>query len=185
MAKQRQARKCKGKRTDGNPCGNWAMLGALVCRSHGGKAPQVQAQAQENLADERIDRMLYRYQAESCANPLEALQRLAGRALALERAIGEMVNRLGDELRYEHEKGGEQLRSEVTILERAMDRCGRLLVDIAKLNIEERLARVTERQAEMVQAALDASMAEMGYPPAEQTAIRKSVARHLRAVPAA
>lgn len=184
MARKRQARRCKGTRTNGQPCGNWAMIGSMVCHAHGGKAPQVRAAAAEAIADERIEKLLYRYQAEACGDPLEALQRLAGRALAVEQALGRMVNDL-DEIRFTDEKGAEQLRSEVALLERAMDRCGKLLVDIAKLNIDERMAKVTERQAEIMQAALDASLAEMGYPPAEQTAIRKSVARHLRAVPAA
>ena len=39
-------------------------------------------------------RLLYRHQAEPCGDPLEALQRLAGRALALEQTIGKMVNDL-------------------------------------------------------------------------------------------
>lgn len=184
MAKKRQARKCKGTRTNGQPCGNWAMNGSTVCHSHGGRAPQVKAAAAARMAEERVERLLYRYQAEPTADPLEALQRLAGRALAMEQAIGNLVNNLED-LRFTDEKGAEQLRSEVVILERAMDRAGKLLVDIAKLNIEERLAKVTERQTEIMQAALDASMTEMGYPPDQRVAIRKSLARHLRAVPAA
>lgn len=184
MAKVRQARKCKGTRTNGEPCGNWAMNGSTVCHSHGGRAPQVKAAAAVRLAEERVEKLLYRYQAEPTADPLEALQRLAGRALAMEQAIGDLVNNLED-LRFTDEKGAEQLRSEVVILERAMDRAGKLLVDIAKLNIEERLAKVTERQAELVQAALAAGMADLGYPADQQTALRRSVARHLRAVPAA
>ena len=73
--------------------------------------------------------LLYQHDSAPVANPLEALQALAGRALALESAIGAMVNKLNGDLRYDTETGGEQLRAEVAVLERAMDRCGRLLVD--------------------------------------------------------
>lgn len=180
MAKRRQARKCTGRRTDGNPCGNYAVNGATVCAAHGGRAPQVKAKARENLAEERLERLLYRYQAEPCASPLEALQRLAGRALALEQAIGEKVNEL-TAIRYENDHG-EQLRAEVAVLERAMDRAGRLLVDIAKLNIEERMARVTEVQIQQVTTAMTAALTEMGLSREQQRDARQRVARHLRPV---
>lgn len=45
MAKVRQARKCRARRTDGHPCQGWAIVGATVCRAHGGAAPQVQRAA--------------------------------------------------------------------------------------------------------------------------------------------
>jgi len=54
MAKKRQAKHCTGHRADGSPCGAWAVVGAVVCGAHGGKAPQVQAAAQARLAVERV-----------------------------------------------------------------------------------------------------------------------------------
>jgi hypothetical protein len=147
------------------------------CSWHGGCAPSGRAAA----VTEQAERLLYRYDAAPCGDPLEALQRLAGRALALEDTIGAIVNDM-NAIRYEAEGGGEQLRSEVAVLERAMDRCGHLLVDIAKLNIDERLAKVTERQAELVSAALTAALTEMGLPPEQQRDARSIVARHLRLV---
>lgn len=76
-------------------------------------------------------------------NPLEELQALAGRVLAWERAIGELVNGLS-EIRYESEHGGEQFRVEVALLERAMDRCERVMVAMAR---RLRLVAAQERQA--------------------------------------
>lgn len=183
MARKRQARRCSGKRaSDGAPCGAWAINGGTVCQAHGGRAPQVKAKARENLADARLDRLVRMHEPGSAAvgDPLEALQRLASRAIALEEAIGRMVNNLGEEIRWQNDHG-EQLRSEVAVLERAMDRCGRLLVDIAKLNIEERLAKVTELQTKMAADALAATMREMGLSREQQQDARKRVARHLRA----
>lgn len=147
------------------------------CKLHGGCAPSSRIAGLKA----RAEAVLYQYDAGPVANPLEALQSLAGRALALEQAIGTLVNDLTS-IRYGSDAGGEQLRAEVAVLERAMDRAGRLLVDIAKLNIDERLARVTERQTEIVAGALAAALGEMGLSPEQQRDARSRVARHLRAV---
>ena len=174
--------KCGGKNRQGGPCGNPAgkntdHLGSGNCSNHGGCTPTGRTAA----LNEQAQRLLYHHGAGAVTDPLEALQRLAGRALMLEETIGGLVNNLRS-VRYGTEAGGEQLRSEVAILERAMDRCGKILVDIAKLNIDERLARVTEQQAEQVSAALSAVLADMGLTQQQQQAARTGVARHLRAV---
>jgi hypothetical protein len=149
------------------------------CSWHGGNAPSSRVAA----ITQQAEKLLYKYEAAPVGDPLDALQRLAGRALALEETIGNLVNSLS-EIRYESggEGGGEQLRSEVAVLERAMDRCGRLLVDIAKLNIDERLVKVTEKQARMAEQALLATLAEMGMEPGQQTDACERLERHLRLV---
>lgn len=185
--------KCGGTNRQGDPCKNAAGYktdhpGAGNCTFHGGSTRTGRVSA----LNQQAERLLHRMDAPPCSDPLEALQRLAGRALALEEVIGKLVNDL-TEIRYESGGdsefgkggGGEQLRAEVGVLERAMDRCGRLLVDIAKLNIDERMARVTERQAEMMQTALTDVLGEMGFEPAQQADARKRIARHLRVVASA
>lgn len=146
------------------------------CKLHGGCAPSGRAAGVADLAG----RLLYKYDAEPVENPLTALQALAGRALTLESVIGGIVNDMRA-IRYETEAGGEQLRSEVAVLERAMDRAGRLLVDIVKLGIEERLAKVTERQLDMLAGALSVVLPGMGMGPEQVREARVRVARHLRA----
>ena len=42
-------RGCRGHRRDGAPCGQPAMRGGVVCRKHGGKAPQVLRKSAERL----------------------------------------------------------------------------------------------------------------------------------------
>ena len=56
------SRKCSGKKSNGDPCPNWAMKGGFVCHAHGGKAPQVLAKAEVraelfawNVHDETVD----------------------------------------------------------------------------------------------------------------------------------
>lgn len=43
-------RRCHARRTDGEPCRRYAIRGGVVCRVHGGAAPQVIANAREVLA---------------------------------------------------------------------------------------------------------------------------------------
>lgn len=45
MARRRQARRCRARRTNGEPCKAWAIVGGSVCRAHGGSAPQVRRRA--------------------------------------------------------------------------------------------------------------------------------------------
>lgn len=51
MARKRQGRKCTAHRTDGEPCGGWAMTAQQVCRAHGGMAPQARYAAYVRQAD--------------------------------------------------------------------------------------------------------------------------------------
>ncbi|MFC0248268.1 hypothetical protein ACFFIO_07115 [Citricoccus parietis] len=45
------ASRCKARRTNGEPCRNYPIKGATVCRKHGGGAPQVRKKAAERIAE--------------------------------------------------------------------------------------------------------------------------------------
>lgn len=184
MASRRQARKCKGHKKDGAACPNWAMNGQLVCHAHGGRAPQNKAKAAGRIAEQQARKELARLDVPPVDDPLTEMARIAGQVVAWKDVLAEKVNGLSS-LRYQSTGeygGGEQLRAEVELWERALDRCERFLSAMARMNIEERLARVTEKQAEQVSAALAAALAEMGLSHDQQRDARKRVARHLRAV---
>jgi hypothetical protein len=92
MAKIRQARRCRAHRkSDGQPCGNYAVTGAAVCRMHGGAAGQVRRKARERLAEAQAWRTLGAWQRSP------AYQEFRERAgLAADRpAIEEFARRLG------------------------------------------------------------------------------------------
>lgn len=114
-------------------------------------------------------------------DPLTVLASITGEVVAWKDAMAEQVNALTS-LRYESagEGGGEQLRSEVALFERALDRCEKFLTAMAKLNIDERLTRVTEKQVELVAEALHATLAELGMDRGQQQQAREKMARHLR-----
>jgi hypothetical protein len=160
------------------PCHGSAVTGSDKCRMHlGEKAPAVIAEAR---LQEEAARLLYQRDAPPVTDPLSALQRLAGRAAAWEDIIGEKVNEMRS-IRYSTE-GGEQLRAEIAVMERAMDRLGKLLVDIAKLGIEDRLAGVRESTARMLEEALAAALQKSGADLSGQDAAREEFKRRLRVV---
>lgn len=152
---------------------------------HGGKAPQTLRKAAqrsaEHAAEQKARAALAKLDVQPVTDPLTELQTLAGQVVAWKNAIAERVNTL-TAIRFEDRRGAEQLRSEVALFERAMDRCTSVLTAMAKLDLDERLVALDERRAELVFAALSAGLAEMGLDPAQQREARTHVARNLRLV---
>lgn len=86
-------------------------------------------------------------------------------------------------IRYEAMGAGtEQLRAEVALFERALDRCIAVLGMIAKLDIDSRFVRISERQADVVVRALEAGLAAAGVDGEQVQRARHAVARELRIV---
>jgi hypothetical protein len=169
------------------PCGNWPIQGATVCRSHGGGAPQVQEAAARQHAQQEIDNQVQGTLARLLdrgaviENPLAELSRLATEAVLWKQIMAEQVAALRT-YRFTDDRGGEQLHSAVALFERAMDRCNTILVGIAKLNIDERLAAINELQAQRVMAALDAGLQFASVPAEQLTATRLYMADYLQSV---
>lgn len=178
MAAYCGARKRQGEGTCKRPAG-WGTdhFGVGRCKLHGGSTRDQSL----NAAKEQARAELARIGVAPVTDPLAALSAIAGEVVAWKDMLAGKVNALTS-LRYETEVGGEQLRAEVALWERALDRCGKFLVDIAKLNIEERMAKVTEAQAAMVADALSATLREMGLPADKQQEAQARLGRHLRAV---
>lgn len=152
------------------------------CRLHGGNTRNQRTAAQAQKVDAEARQVLATLDVAPVDNPFTALSLLAGQVLAWQKAISAIVNDLGDRVRYEGASGSEQLRAEIALYERAMDRTGHVLGMIAKLNIEDRMARVTERQADALVSALEAGLAAAGVTGSAADDARKVAARHLRAV---
>ena len=166
----------------GVPCGNWAMVGQTVCRYHGGAAAQNKGAAARRRTERELRDILARLDVAPVQNPLEALRQLAGEVTWWKNALAGRVNDLTS-IRYESETGGEQLRSEIALFERAMDRCATVLGTIARLNIDERLAAISEQQIEAFLGAIEAALNAAGVrEPAQRTAAKTAAAAQLRRI---
>jgi hypothetical protein len=183
MAEEYQKIRCRRTSSQtGQPCKNWAIKGAEVCRFHGGSAPQVKAKAKERLAERAIAKTLGRLDITPVDNPLTALAELAGEILAWKQLAAERVALLESLARENLLIGNEDVRAEVQVFERAMDRAVTVLATIARLNIDERLAKISEQQAALVREALNRALADAGVPREQQRETVTHLARHLRVV---
>lgn len=175
----REGRRCKAHRTNGEPCSAFAMHGQLVCKTHGGRAGQNKRAAATRQIVEQATGLLSQYgDIEAVTDPLEQLLKVAARfdrlSTMLEAKVDELLT-----IRYENMAGGEQLRAELSAYTTVLDRCRAVLVDILRLDIEERLAKVQELQARMLAEALDAALAATGLQD-RAVEVKGHVARHLR-----
>lgn len=154
--------------------------GSGRCKLHGGRTPSGRAAAAKQQVQQQAAAELARLNVAPVEDPLSELAALAGQVVAWKDQMAGKVNALTS-LRYEGGIGTEQLRSEVALFERAMDRCMAALTAMARLNIDERLARITEAQQELVLAALAHGLSEVLHLSAdEQRAVREAVVAYLR-----
>jgi hypothetical protein len=176
--------RCKAHRRDGSRCGRWPTTGSRTCRSHGSGAPQVQRAAARRVAEARTLRILAKHGTELGDNldPLTALQVVTAQTVTLKEDLAARVAEMKVETwRYQDRNGGEQLRSEILLFERALERTARLLIDTSKLNLDARLVRISEMQVAAMIAVLSASLVELGVDPDDQH-VRSVVGRQLAMV---
>lgn len=145
---------CKGHRSrDGRCCANSAMQGQEVCHAHGGRAPQNRRAAGRRLAEDGARRTLAEVGVDPIGDPVEALADLAAQAVALKDHFAARVAEL-DEYRYRSDMGTEQLRAELELYERAMDRAERFLGNLVKHGFDERRVQVAESQLDLMVGVL-------------------------------
>lgn len=173
-------RECVSQRKDGTPChGHHLVTGYDRCRMHLGK--KTRPAIDEAKLNQEAARELARLDVQPVVNAFEQLALVAGQAVAWKDAVAGKVNELTS-LRYESENGGEQLRAEIAVWERALDRCVSTLTAMAKLNIEDRLAGIRQQTADMLERALDAALEKAGVGLDKQAEARETFRRNLKVV---
>lgn len=156
--------------------------GAGRCKLHGGCIPTV-VTSEARKAVEREARAAFGRLADvstPVADPLTALADLAGHVGAWMQFLADRVADL-QTLAYSGE-AGEQVKGEIVLFERALDRCNTVLGTYARLNIDERLARISEQQADMVLKALGAGLDAAGVTSDRRPIALRAAAGHLRLV---
>lgn len=175
--------RCGAKRRNGEPCTQVKMKGGARCRMHGGQTPQVKRAAAARLAQAKAGRAVARLGLAPVDDPVGELRSLAAEALGVKEFFRQRVDALR-ELRYEG-VSGEQLRSEVSLYERGLDRAGKFLESLAKLNLEDRSVRIDEAKVVMLASILQRVLAapELALDGARQVVARTLLVEALEAAP--
>ena len=172
------SRKRQGAGTCTQPAG-WGTdhVGAGACKLHGGCLPNHQATAISELARAEVGRLGF----EPVGDPLAQLADTAGELVAIKDRLRSHVERL-TEYRTLSAEGTEQLRAELSAYQQALRDTVSVLAVMARLNIGERMAKVSEAQLELMEKALRAALVELGLGLEDQDRGARAFTRHLRAV---
>lgn len=154
-------------------------LGYGRCKYHGGNTKTQRQAIEGQIIEARLTKMFGQaYEDTPVGNPLELYAEFTGKVVAWMRVLEKMVADLNSP-GYQS-LTGEQIRAEVQLFERAMDRCNTVLATYAKLNIDERLSRITEAQQLMVLQALEAGLAAADVTGPRALEARRAAAKRLR-----
>lgn len=177
-------KRCKATNRAGEQCGRPPMRGGRVCASHGGKSPRMLAAAERNLAEAEAVREVTRLS--DARGPLtlpevyQEMLKAAGIAVAWRDLLEAKVSNLED---YGTATGGAvQVRADVQLFERAMDRTGKVLELIARLDLDSRLVHITEEMGQQIYRATHTAMVEADLTPEQEARFRAAITRELRSL---
>jgi len=152
------------------------------CRSHLGRKPEIVRA--EYAARVRGEQIRATYDLDAHSDPLTELLRLAEEVLAWKNICASMVGQL-TAIRAKASGSSELVKAEIRLYESSMDRAARVLTDLVRLGIEDRLVKVRVAQTALVAGAVEAALAELapvlGYD-AGRPEIRAVVSEHLRLI---
>jgi hypothetical protein len=176
----RWRKKCKAKlENKDQQCPRWAMEGQEVCGKHGGRAPQNKLAGKVHLAELQAQHTLDKMNIEPVDNPLAELAKLAGEMVAWkDLMIKKVATLLAEEWRYEA-AAGEQVRAEVILYERAIERTSAILSSMARLNLDERLVKIEEAKGALLAKALADSLTEAEVAEESANLVRIGFSRRL------
>lgn len=196
---QPMKRQCKGTAsTTGERCRKAPMKGQLVCRKHGGAAPQNKAAAGRRLAEEKALAALETYGRPIDTTPTEALleevrwtaghvQWLRDRVRELEQAavtwgMTEQVEKSAGEFPGVDTTHAAAPNVWVDLYTRERKH----LVDVCKAaisaGIEERRVKLAEQQGNLLASVIQRILGDLDLSPAQRALVPEVVPRHLRAV---
>lgn len=179
------------------PCGNYAIRGGTVCDVHGGRNPVAWDAARNRLVEgvvfSKMADMLAECNLEE--HPLDGILDGVRRSGAMVRVLGLMVGELSTMRRPEYAAaaGDENLglygpnhlgdgapHVLLTMYANWLDRHARICELALKADIDERVVRQYENQANVLEQAVMAAIAKVGMTGEQQTAFKVALAGELR-----
>lgn len=153
--------KCSGHTSAGDPCDQWSVVGATVCPTHGGRAPQVAAKAEERVTlAEAIAKSDPRH-------PWEVLEHTAHIADVLMRQV-----------LVELDGKGTVSPALLERLIQALERANRLAKTTLDAGIDQRRLHLAEAQAGQIHKMLSQILDGLGLTP-EQRALVPGLVRRI------
>lgn len=176
MPRNPDKRKCSGHTSDGAPCDQWAIRGGTVCVTHGGRAPQVKAKAQQRLEHKKAEKAVIRFGLRRDIGPHEALLESVHRAAYIVTEIETILAQIErDRLVSGMTKtvalpdGGR--RVEITaarniwfaLLGEWHDRLVKAANEAIRCGVAERQVRIAEDQARQLASVVSAILTDLGH----------------------
>jgi hypothetical protein len=160
------------------------------CRLHGGLLPNHIKHAERVRVELGVRTTLARERLVPLDDPLQQLQLVAAEVLRLKDILAGMVDDLPSWIYYEGMAGREDVRAVLSAYERAQNRALRVLTEMVKLDLDERLAKVSAAQAAILIQLIEAVILakEMGLTREQVHTAKAIIARELprlSALPAA
>lgn len=202
MARKRQAKRCSAHRTDGQPCGAWAMHGTTVCQKHGGRAPQVRAAARRRLVADAATRLGLPVETTAADALADGLARANGLVIWLIARLQELDPEAltwgTSQRRIRPGVTGPQGQPLLDVIqqermhelfrawERAEARLTAIAAEMTRLGIDQRKVELDERSGELLAMVLDGALADLAsdwhLTREQQQLARPLIARHMRAI---
>ncbi len=206
---KRKGQRCTATKADGTPCRGWAILGATVCRYHGGASPQVIAKANERLekmeAEYLIEQELKRRAKKEGKlggqlpiHPLEAMLDQVHEAAANVSVLRDYIADLGIEVdmdnaitlpeeTYEKFHVPARVHIMVDLYNQERDRLVKYSKMCLDAGVDERRVRVAELQAQKMAQAFNETLNSVpDLTPDQRETLRRTLAdrlRHLSSTP--
>ena len=177
---------CTAKsKQSGEQCKRNAAPYQEKCAMHGAKTPNAKAAAEQRRAHDEAEKWLLEHVKD--ARPMatigevyDELLEVAGTARAWRKVMQQRVSELTS-TGYEGHTG-EQVKADVVLLERALDRSAKVMDLIARLNIDQRKATLDEQTGAAVAEVIRRILDQLQLTDAQAALVGEVVPRELRAL---
>jgi hypothetical protein len=191
-------KRCRERFGQPDACHYFALEGTEPprCKNHGANAGSVIAKhAANNVIELKTGNRLAEVLADKgdrllnpppIENPLQELLDLAAEIKEFKNVMREMIMPLllENKLRYTRDKVGEQIRAEIVLYERSLERLDRILTNISKLNILGKMAAIEERKVDAIERAMTLALQAANVDAPQREIALKVLTRELKAVAA-
>jgi hypothetical protein len=176
-------RRCSGTASStGEQCRLPPIRGGTVCHKHGGSAPQVKAAAARRVAEAEVLTVYERYSANGDSSAVDVAAELLRMVTRLTRFADFATGRIEALSAEQWRTFSTRTQAEVGMFQASCRDAGRLLTDIAKLGVLERIAavqaRISEAQGARLHASISAILQDLGVDPRDP-AVRQIAADRL------